>query len=148
MTKEYIAHIESNGNGWFSVYCDEEFPFGFFGEGTTIEEAKQDFASTFEAFRDNHYKQTGEYVEASFSFVLDVSAVIESAKKIVVFIKQDNNGMIMAIPQHEYKVGLHGYGKTEEEAIEDLYRIFEEACEFCPNLPSIQELDFDIIHAT
>ena len=30
--------------------------------------------------------------------------------------------MVMAIPQHEYKVGLHGYGKREEEAIEDLYR--------------------------
>ena len=52
----------------------------------------------------------------------------------------------MAIPQHEYKVGLHGYGKREEEAIEDLYRIFEEAREFCPNLPHINELEFDIIH--
>ena len=25
--------------------------------------------------------------------------------------------MVMAIPQHEYKVGLHGYGEREEEAI-------------------------------
>ena len=40
MTKEYIAHIESNGKGWYSVYCEEQFPFGFFGEGATIEEAK------------------------------------------------------------------------------------------------------------
>lgn len=146
MTKEYIAHIESNGNGWYSVYCEEEFPFGFFGEGATVEEAKQDFISTFEAFRDNHHKQTGEYIEATFTFVLDASAVIESNKRITVFIKQDNNGMVMAIPQHEYKVGLHGYGEREEEAIEDLYRIFEEAREFCPNLLHINELEFDIIH--
>ena len=55
--KRIHRHIESNGNGWYSVYCEEEFPFGFFGEGATIEEAIQDFISTFEAFRDNHYKQ-------------------------------------------------------------------------------------------
>ena len=76
MKKEYTAHIESNGNGWYSVYCEEEFPFGFFGEGATIEEAIQDFISTFEAFRDNHYKQTGEYIEATFTFVLDNFATL------------------------------------------------------------------------
>ena len=148
MTKEYIAHIESNGKGWYSVYCEEQFPFGFFGEGATIEEAKQDFLTTFDAFRDNHHKKTGEYIEATFTFVMDISAVMESSlKKIKVLIEQDDNGMILATPQHEYKVGLYGYGQTEEVAMEDLYSICEEAREFCPNLPRINELEFDIIHS-
>lgn len=74
MTKEYTAYIENNSNGWYSVYCKEQLPFGFFGEGATIEEAKQDFLSAFEAFRNDHHKQTGEYVQATFTFVLDTSA--------------------------------------------------------------------------
>ena len=79
---------------------------------------------------------------------MDISAVMESSlKKIKVLIEQDDNGMILAAPQHEYKVGLYGYGQTEEEAMEDLYSICEEAREFCPNLPRINELEFDIIHS-
>ena len=57
MKKEYVAHIESNGNGWYSVYCNEEFPFGFFGEGATIEEAKEDFLATFKGFSIDHHEK-------------------------------------------------------------------------------------------
>lgn len=67
--KEYKAYIEDNGAGWYSVYCKDEFPFGFFGEGATIEEAKHDFLATFEAFREDHKAHTGEDVQASFTFV-------------------------------------------------------------------------------
>ena len=69
-----VAHVESNGNGYYSVYCEEQFPFGFFGEGYSIEEAKQDFIAVFEAFCADHLKRTGEVVEATFNFVLDESA--------------------------------------------------------------------------
>ena len=69
-----VAHVESNGNGYYSVYCEEQFPFGFFGEGYSIEEAKQDFIAVFEAFCADHLKRTGEVVEATFTFVLDESA--------------------------------------------------------------------------
>jgi hypothetical protein len=48
--------------------------FGFFGEGCSIEEAKQDFIAVFEAFCKDHLKRTGEVVEATFTFVLDESA--------------------------------------------------------------------------
>ena len=70
-----VAHVESNGNGYYSVYCEEQFPFGFFGEGYSIEEAKQDFIAVFEASCANHLKRTGEVVEALFTFVLDDSAL-------------------------------------------------------------------------
>ena len=70
--KEYEAHVESNGAGWYSVYCNEQFPFGFFGEGATVEEAERDFLATFKAFRDEHKARTGEDIQASFTFVKDV----------------------------------------------------------------------------
>ena len=72
-----VAHVESNGNGYYSVYCEEQFPFGFFGEGYSIEEAKQDFIAVFEASCAQHKKRTGEVVEATFTFVLDESAIQE-----------------------------------------------------------------------
>lgn len=75
--KEYEAHVESNGAGWYSVYCNEEFPFGFFGEGATVEEAERDFLATFDAFRAEHKERTGEDVQASFKFVKDMSAVLQ-----------------------------------------------------------------------
>lgn len=85
MKKNCIAHVESNGAGWYSVYCDEEFPFGFFGEGATVEEAERDFLATFDAFRAAHKERTGENVEASFSFVKDMSAVLQECKEYISF---------------------------------------------------------------
>ena len=70
-----VAHVESNRNGYYSVYCEEQFPFGFFGEGYSIEEAKQDFIAVFEASCAQHKQRTGEVVEATFTFVLDESAL-------------------------------------------------------------------------
>lgn len=144
MKTEYVAHIESNGNGWYSVYCNEEFPFGFFGEGATIEEAKEDFLATFKGFSIDHHKRTGEMVEANFTFELDASAIYEM-KKIDVLIKREDNGMFLADPQHQYKVGLYGYGKTVDEALADLRKVCKEACDFCAELPDVAELEFNII---
>ena len=74
--KDHYERIRSTyreQRSWYSVYCNEQFPFGFFGEGATIEEAERDFLATFEAFRDKHKARTGEDVQATFTFVKDVS---------------------------------------------------------------------------
>ena len=85
MTKNYEAHVESNGAGWYSVYCNEEFPFGVFGEGATIEEAERDFLAVFEGMRANYMERTGKNVEATFSFVKDISAILQECKKYISF---------------------------------------------------------------
>ena len=64
-------------------------------------------------------------------------------ERVNVIIKREENGMFLATPQHEYHVGLHGYGKTVEAAIKDLHSVCDEAREFCPELP---ELDFNILY--
>jgi len=57
---------------------------------------------------------------------------------INVIIKRGEDGMFLAEPQHNYNIGLHGYGKTAKDAIEDLKTVCEEAKEFCPELPNFE----------
>ena len=85
MAKNYEAHVESNGANWYSVYCNEEFPFGVFGEGATIEEAERDFLAVFNEMRENYKVRTGKEVEATFSFVKDMSAVLQECKEYISF---------------------------------------------------------------
>jgi len=85
MTKNYEAHVESNGANWYSVYCNEEFPFGVFGEGATIEEAERDFLAVFEGMRANYKERSGEDVEATFTFVKDMSAILQECKEYISF---------------------------------------------------------------
>lgn len=85
MSKKYEAHVESNGAGWYSVYCNEEFPFGVFGEGATIEEAERDFLAVFNEMRAAHKERTGEDVQAEFTFVKDMSAVLQECKEYISF---------------------------------------------------------------
>ena len=127
MKKNCIAHVESNGAGWYSVYCEEEFPFGFFGEGATIEEAEQDFLATFDAFRAAHKERTGENIEAEFSFVKDMSAVLQECKEYISFaylsqitgvskamLSQYACGTRRPRPAQREKIvsGIHQIGKT------------------------------------
>ena len=82
---KYIAHIESNGKGWFSVYTKNEFPFGVIGEGATIEDAKKDFIAVFKEMSQKHKTRTGEDVNGDFSFVMDTSAILQESKKYISF---------------------------------------------------------------
>lgn len=83
MKKKCTAHIECGKDGYYSVYSEEDFQFGFFGEGHTAEEAKIDFLNLFDAMRKDHYQRTGEMVEAEFVFVYDASAFLQHYKGIL-----------------------------------------------------------------
>ena len=68
------AHVECNKQGWFSVYTEKEFPFGFFGEGCSAEEAVKDFLNVFAAMREDYFQSTGENIDAEFEFVYDTNS--------------------------------------------------------------------------
>lgn len=80
MAKIYHAHVEANGQGLYSVYVNEEFPFGLLGDGFSIEEAEKDFLAVFEDMRQEHFERTGVMVEAQFEFVRDISAILQECK--------------------------------------------------------------------
>lgn len=83
MKKKIIAHIECGTDGWYSVYHNEDLPFGFFGEGKSVKEAKEDFLAVFEAMRQDHLERTGENVEVEFEFVYDASAFLQYYKGLL-----------------------------------------------------------------
>lgn len=78
-----VAHVECNERGYYTVYTNEEFPFGCFGEGFEIDKAIDDFLKTFECFCSEHEKLTGEKIDVEFIFVNDVSATLHEAEKYI-----------------------------------------------------------------
>ena len=84
MEKKHIkAHIECNKNGFFTVYYNEDLPFGFFGEGYSVNEAKEDFLATYESMRKDHEERTGEDVDVEFDFVYDTTAFLQQYKGLL-----------------------------------------------------------------
>ena len=117
MKKNCIAHVESNGAGWYSVYCEEQFPFGFFGEGATIEEAKKDFIAVFEGMCANHKKRTGEEIEATFSFVKDMSAILQECKNFISITYLAEVTGISKVMLSQYACGSRKPRKAQRERI-------------------------------
>ena len=79
--RKTIAHIECNSTGYYFVYTNDKFPFGFFGEGKTKETAIEDFLALFEEMRIDHQKRTGEDIDRTFEFVMDITAILNEVKK-------------------------------------------------------------------
>lgn len=82
--KEVTAYIEQNNQGWYSVYTDENFPFGFFGEGETAQVAANDFQAVYNAMKEDyeqeHYTQLGE---VHFTFKYDVNSFLSAYRGIL-----------------------------------------------------------------
>lgn len=81
--KKINAIIESNKNGYYSVYIESDLPFGVIGEGKNSEEAKQDFLCTYEEMRKMHKEKTGEDIQVEFEFKMDVSAFLQQYKGVL-----------------------------------------------------------------
>ena len=116
MEKRHItAHIECNSNGFFTVYHNEDLPFGFFGEGYTADEAMEDFIDTFEAMRLDHLEETGENVEAEFEFVYDASAFLQHYKGLLTLAGLSRMTGINKAQLSQYVTGRrHPSAKTQE----------------------------------
>ena len=82
-TQKVKARIECNKNGFYTVYCDAELPFGCFGEGRTADAARMDFLNLFETMRQDHLLRTGENIEVGFEFVYDTSAFLQHYKGLL-----------------------------------------------------------------
>ena len=69
--------LKGIGTSVFIFPTEEEFPFGFFGEGSSAEEAMNDFLNVFEAMRKDYFQSTGENTDTEFEFVHDTSAFLQ-----------------------------------------------------------------------
>ena len=59
-------------------------------------------------------------------------------EKIDVVIERGSDGVYTAVPQHGYKIGFMGCGKTVDAAIADLNNSWREAKAFLPELPEFE----------
>ena len=55
------------------------------GSAQVVAEAKQDFLAVFDAMRADYKERTGEDVDATFTFVKDMSAVLQECKNYISF---------------------------------------------------------------
>lgn len=120
------AHIECNSKGFYSVYCNADFPFGFFGEGYTVEEAKTDFLNVFYGMRDRHFKKTGEFVDAEFTFVYDASAFLQHYKGILTLSGMSRMTGINKAQLSQYVCGKRHPSPRTQEKIKRSVRKFAE----------------------
>ena len=69
--------IERGNDGLFSYYMNEKkFDFGLNGQGNTIEEAKNDFFSTYAELKDMYSEEGKEFSELEFEFEYDISSFL------------------------------------------------------------------------
>lgn len=128
--KKYTAHLECTNNGFYTVYipCEkDDFPFGWFGEGYSVEEAKQDFLDGFKAMAEDHYEQTGVKVEADFDFVYDASAFLHHFKGLLTLSGMSKMTGINKAQLSQYVCGRrHPSPKTEEKIKKSVKAFAEE----------------------
>ena len=117
MEKRHIsAHIECNNSGLYTVYFDEDLPFGCYGEGCSEKEAKDDFLMVFEDMRQTHLERTGENVEVEFEFVYDASAFLQHYKGLLTLAGLSRMTGINRAQLSQYVTGRrHPSSKTQEK---------------------------------
>ncbi|CEN54435.1 helix-turn-helix domain-containing protein [Capnocytophaga canis] len=73
------AFIERGSDGTFGVYVDledETLNYGIHGDGTTVEEAIEDFNLSYAEMKKIYEKDGKEFVEAVFEFQYDVASFL------------------------------------------------------------------------
>ncbi|MBR5982670.1 MAG: helix-turn-helix transcriptional regulator [Bacteroidales bacterium] len=117
MEKRHItAHIECNSNGFYTVYFDDELPFGCYGEGYSANEAREDFLKVYEGMRLKHLERTGENVEVEFDFVYDASAFLQHYKGLLTLAGLSRMTGINKAQLSQYVTGhRHPSPKTQEK---------------------------------
>ncbi len=130
--KEIVAHIESNMQGLYSIYVEEDLAYSVIGDGKTIDEAKADFLAVYEASRADYKERTGEDIAYTFRFVMDVTAFLQSYKGYLTLSGLSQLTGINKAQLSQYVCGKrHPSERTEErikEAVEsfahELSRVF------------------------
>lgn len=124
--KEVIAHIESNKKGFFSIYVEEDLPYGIIGDGYSVEEAKEDFLAVYEASRADYKDRTGEDIEFSFRFVMDASAFLRHYKGVLSLAGLSHVVGINKAQLSQYVCGTRNPSPKTQEKIKQAITAFAE----------------------
>lgn len=82
--KQVIAYIEQNRSGFYSVYTNDNFPFGFFGEGDTPQQAIEDFKAVYQAMKEDYEQEHNIRLEdVEFVFRYDVNSFLSAYRGVL-----------------------------------------------------------------
>ncbi|MBQ7448945.1 MAG: hypothetical protein IJS73_03955 [Paludibacteraceae bacterium] len=127
MKKQIVAHIECNKSGFFTIYTNENLPFGLFGEGQSAESAKKDFLSVFNEMCKLHEERTNEKFNADVHFVYDTSALLQEYKNIISFVALSKVTGINKAQLSQYACGSrHPKEEQRRKIIEGIHTIGRE----------------------
>ena len=115
MKKNYVAHIEYNDDGLCQVNC-KEFPFLCCGKGHSINEAVKNFILVFDIARTTYKKQTGDIIDAKFSYLIENYAITESIV-IDILIQYFDDWKSYEASSKQLNPYFDGWGETIEQAI-------------------------------
>lgn len=124
--KEIVAHIESNMQGLYSIYVEEDLAYSVIGDGKTIDEAKADFLAVYEASRADHKERTGEDIAYTFRFVMDVTAFLQSYKGYLTLSGLSQLTGINKTQLSQYVCGKRHPSERTEERIKEAVESFAE----------------------
>ena len=104
--KAITAYIETGSDNTFNVFLKDNLPFGFFGEGDTVEEAKKDFIENFEEMRDMHKERTGKDYNYDFIFKYDMESFFNRYSMIFSMPALEKLSGINQKQLHHYAMGI------------------------------------------
>ncbi len=80
--KTIKAFVETGTDGTYNVYINEDLPFGFFGEGKTAEEAKEDFLESYKEMKELYEDESQKSTDYNFVFKYDAQSFLNYYCKI------------------------------------------------------------------
>lgn len=72
------AIIERSKDGLYSIYIDnDELSFGLNGQGSSVEEAKEQLMTTYQEIRDMFLEEGKEVPSIEFEYIYDISSFLD-----------------------------------------------------------------------
>ena len=116
--KNRIASIETAEDTTYNVFIKERLPFGFFGEGNTIEEAKQDFIDAYHEMKVRYEAQTSKKIKHTFIFEYDVQSFLKHYSTLFSMPALEKLTGINQKQLHHYRSGLRKPREAQRKKIE------------------------------
>lgn len=116
--KKLKAIIETGSDNTFNIYVEQDTPFGFFGEGKTVELAKQDFINSYHEMKELYKEETGKEVAFEFGYKYDTESFFEYFSKIFNMPALERLTGINQKQLHHYASGIKKPRQAQKEKIE------------------------------
>ncbi len=114
------AFIERGNDGGYSVYIDLEnntLNYGIHGDGATVQEAIDDFHSSYQEIKEFYRERGKEFVEAKFSIQYDTASFLAYYSKVMTLAGLQR---ITGINQGQLSHYVTGHRKPSPKTVEKI----------------------------